>query len=63
MRQIFKDVPVIYGFSSMAPLGPIAASTLSRYFRASGEREIGQGRPSGSCSGILRHSRCRRPAA
>ena len=33
MRQMFKDVPVIYGFSSVAPLGPIAASTSSSYFR------------------------------
>lgn len=46
MRLVFKDVPVIYGFSSMAPLGPIAASTLNGYFRTSGAREIGQGRPS-----------------
>jgi hypothetical protein len=46
MRQVFKDVPVIYGFSSVAPLGPIAASTLSRYFRTNGAGEIGQGRPS-----------------
>ena len=46
MRQVFKDVPVIYGFSSVAPLGPIAASTLNGYFRANGAREIGQGRTS-----------------
>ena len=46
MRQIFKDVPVIYGFSSTAPLGPVAASSLNRYFRAQGDREIAQGRPS-----------------
>jgi len=46
MRQVFKDVPVIYGFSSVAPLGPIAASNLSSYFRASGASEIGQGRAS-----------------
>ena len=46
MRQVFKDVPVIYGFSSVAPLGPIAAATLNSYFRGSGAREIGQGRPS-----------------
>ncbi len=46
MRQVFKDVPVIYGFSSTAPLGPIAASTLNGYFRANGAGEIGQGRPS-----------------
>lgn len=46
MRQVFHDVPVIYGFSSTAPLGPIAASNLSRYFRAAGQREIAQGQPS-----------------
>jgi hypothetical protein len=47
MRLVFKDVPVIYGFSSVAPLGPIAGSTLERYFRTHGAREIGQGRTSG----------------
>ena len=46
MRQVFKDVPVIYGFSSAAPLGPTAAATLSGFFRANGLHEIGQGRPS-----------------
>jgi hypothetical protein len=45
MRQIFKDVPAIYGFSSTAPVGPIAGATLSNYFRATGEREIAQNRP------------------
>jgi hypothetical protein len=39
-------VPVIYGFSSVAPLGPVAGSTLERYFRTHGAREIGQGRAS-----------------
>src|SRR5205807_717166 len=34
MRLIFKDVPVIYGFSSKAPVGPTAASMLDRYFRS-----------------------------
>ena len=51
MRQVFKDVAVIYGFSSVAPLGPIAASTLNGYFRTNGPREIGQGRPSGRLLG------------
>jgi len=46
MRQIFDDVPVIYGFSSTAPLGPVAATSLTRYFRANGDREIAEGRPS-----------------
>lgn len=52
MRQVFKDVPVIYGFSSVAPLGPVAAATLSGYFRSNGAREIGQGHPS---SRLLAH--------
>ena len=46
MRQIFHQVPAIYGFASTAPLGPIAGATLSRYFRAAGVRELGHGRPS-----------------
>ena len=33
MRQIFKDVPVIYGFSAKAPLGRDAAPTLDRYLQ------------------------------
>lgn len=51
MRLVFKDVPVIYGFSSAAPLGPSAASTLNRYFRSMGAGEIGKGRTS---AGLLR---------
>jgi hypothetical protein len=46
MRQVFKNVPVIYGFSSVAPLGPTAAATLSRYFQQTGAGEIGTGRAS-----------------
>jgi hypothetical protein len=46
MRQIFNKVPVIYGFASTAPLGPVAGATLNRHLRAAGVREIGQGRPS-----------------
>ncbi len=52
MRHVFKDVPAIYGFSSKAPLGPIAASTLERYFRSGGAREVGHGRASRS---LVRH--------
>jgi hypothetical protein len=51
MRQLFNDVPVIYGFSSVAPVGPIAASMLSRYFRANGVRQVASGRPSASLLG------------
>src|SRR6266571_3278743 len=46
MRHIFKDVPLIYGFSSKAPLGPTAASLLDRYFQSGSGGEIGGGRPS-----------------
>lgn len=46
MRQIFGSVPVIYGFSSGAPLGPIAGSMLEGYFNAGGARDIAQGRAS-----------------
>ena len=44
MRRIFANVPVIYGFSSVAPVGPAAASLLSRYFHAASSAEVGRGR-------------------
>ncbi len=47
MQQIFEDVPAIYGFSSVAPVGPTAASILDRYFRSGGTSEVGSGRASG----------------
>jgi len=46
MQLIFKDVPAIYGFSSVAPLGPAAASLLSRHFQSAGNGEVGSGRAS-----------------
>jgi hypothetical protein len=46
MQLIFKDVPAIYGFSSVAPLGPAAASLLGRYFQTAGSAEVGSGRAS-----------------
>lgn len=51
MRLVFKDVPVIYGFSSTAPLGASAGVTLNRYFQSSGSREVAKGRVS---AGLLR---------
>jgi hypothetical protein len=51
MRLVFKDVPVIYGFSSKAPVGPTAASTLGRYFQSGSGVEIGSGRASGKLLG------------
>ena len=44
MRRIFTNVPVIYGFSSVAPLGPNAAALLGRYLQASSIAEVGNGR-------------------
>ncbi|MES2936403.1 MAG: hypothetical protein V4864_01895 [Pseudomonadota bacterium] len=46
MRHIFKDVPVIYGFSSKAPLGRYAGPLLDRYFETAPAGEIGSGRTS-----------------
>ncbi len=53
MRQIFPGVPVIYGFSSTAPLGPTAGSVLDRYFRSVGDREIARGRASSRLLGAF----------
>ncbi len=44
MRRIFANVPVIYGFSSVAPLGPTASSLLNRYFQSASSSEITDGR-------------------
>jgi hypothetical protein len=44
MRRIFTNVPVIYGFSSVAPLGPTAATLLGRYLHAPSIAEVGSGR-------------------
>ena len=46
MRHIFRNVPAIYGFSSVAPLGPLAATYLDRYFRSGGTGEMASGRAS-----------------
>jgi hypothetical protein len=46
MRMIFKDVPVIYGFTEAAPLGPEAGATLNRFFQANGAKDVGSGRAS-----------------
>ena len=48
MRRIFTHVPVIYGFSSKAPIGETAAGMLNRYLRNGGTREFGSGRVSGN---------------
>ena len=51
MREIFKDVPVIYGFSSKAPLGRSAAPILDRYFASGGAGEVAGGKASAKLLG------------
>ncbi len=46
MRRVFANVPVIYGFSGAAPVGPTAAAILGRYFGSAPAGEIGNGRAS-----------------
>lgn len=53
MRHIFRNVPVIYGFSSTAPLGPTAATYLDRYLRAGGTQEVTSGRPTNRILGYF----------
>lgn len=43
MRRVFINTPAIYGFSSVAPLGPIAGGLLNKYFQ-SGRGDFGTGR-------------------
>ena len=43
MRRLFSNVPVIYGFSSLAPYGRVAGPMLSRYFESAAE-DVGSGR-------------------
>jgi hypothetical protein len=46
MRRIFANVPVIYGFSSLAPYGRVAGPMLRRHFEAGPDAEVGSGRVS-----------------
>lgn len=46
LRHVFKDVPVLYGFSSKAPLGRTAGPLLERYFQTAPAGEIASGRAS-----------------
>jgi hypothetical protein len=46
LRHIFNGVPVLYGFSSKAPLGRTAGPLLERYFQTAPAGEVGGGRPS-----------------
>ena len=51
MRRIFPNVPAIYGFSRLAPLGPTAATLLNRYFDSASPPDVGSGRPDGRLLG------------
>ena len=46
MRRIFPEVPVIYGFSSLAPYGQVAGPMLRRHFEDGGAGEVGSGEAS-----------------
>jgi hypothetical protein len=46
LRHVFKDVPVLYGFASKAPLGRTAGPLLERYFQSAPAGEVGSGRTS-----------------
>ena len=61
MREIFANVPVIYGFSSKAPLGATAAPLLERYFQSAGATggslpAIGSGRADAKLLGLFARS-------
>jgi hypothetical protein len=53
MRHIFRNVPVLYGFSSKAPLGRSAGPLLDRYFQSAPPGEIGSGRVSAKLLGLF----------
>ena len=46
LRHVFKDVPVLYGFSSKAPLGRVAGPLLERYFQSAPTGEVASGQVS-----------------
>jgi len=53
MRRIFRDVPVIYGFSSLAPYGRVAGPMLEKYFETAPAGEIGSGVASNTMLGLF----------
>ena len=53
MRNIFRNVPVIYGFSSKAPLGRSAGPLLERYFQSAPVGEVGSGQTSTKLLGLF----------
>ncbi len=57
MRRLFAHVPVIYGFSGAAPVGPTAGAILGRYFGSGAGGEIASGRPSARLLGKFSQNR------
>ena len=53
MRRVFPDVPVIYGFSALAPYGRTAGPMLQGYFKSGAKDEIGSGRVSAKLLGLF----------
>jgi hypothetical protein len=56
MRRLFANVPVIYGFSSSAPVGPTAAMLLNRYFDSGAARALGTGRPNSRLLSVFKRN-------
>ena len=46
MRRLFREVPVIYGFQSLAPYGRVAGPMLARFLESGGGDEVASGKPS-----------------
>ena len=46
MRRVFADVPLIYGFQSLAPYGRVAGPMLNAHFQKHSPEEVGTGRVS-----------------
>jgi hypothetical protein len=46
MRRLFPGVPVIYGFSSLAPYGRVSGPLLERFFESGGGDDVATGRAS-----------------
>lgn len=53
MRHIFRNVPVIYGFSSLAPLGRYAGPLLDRFFQTAPAGTIGSGEVNTTLLGLF----------
>jgi hypothetical protein len=53
LRHVFRNVPVLYGFSSQAPLGRSAGPLLERYFQSAPAGEVASGRPSPTLLGLF----------